>query len=191
MDYGQVREVCRLFATRRSSLRSGLGIEMNRHSTVTSYLEGILKTICGRIGVRGGNVIHGGLLHANAPASEPGAPVWRTPATGYFPIMGMLPPNILPEEIVSDRPDRIRALIVCAANPLRSWADTKAYEDAFGQLELLVTIDMAATETAAVSDYVLPARSMLRVLGRHLAHDQCHLPGYLLPTPATSGGTGR
>ena len=165
LDWGQVREVCRLFATRRSSLKSGLGIEMNRHSTVTSYLEGILKTICGRIGVRGGNVIHGGLLHANAPAPEPGAPVWRTPATGYFPIMGMLPPNILPEEILSGRPDRIRALIVCAANPLRSWADTKAYEDAFGQLELLVTIDMAATETAAVSDYVLPAQSSFESWG--------------------------
>ena len=59
LDYGQVREVCRLFATRTSSLKSGLGIEMNRHSTATSYLEVILKTICGRIGVRGGNVIHG------------------------------------------------------------------------------------------------------------------------------------
>ena len=70
LDFGQVREVCRLFATRKSSLRSGLGIEMNRHSTATSYLEMILKTICGRIGVRGGNVIHGSPLHAGAPAPE-------------------------------------------------------------------------------------------------------------------------
>jgi anaerobic selenocysteine-containing dehydrogenase len=165
LDYGQVREVCRLFATRKSSLRSGLGIEMNRHSTATSYLEMILKTICGRIGVRGGNVIHGSPLHADALGGKPAAPVWRTPATGYFPIMGMLPPNILPEEILSGRPDRIRALIACAANPLRSWADTKAHEEAFGQLDLLVTIDMAATETAAVSDYVLPAQSCFESWG--------------------------
>ena len=47
LDWGQVREVCRLFATRRSSLKSGLGIEMNRHSTVTSYLEGIPRPSAG------------------------------------------------------------------------------------------------------------------------------------------------
>jgi anaerobic selenocysteine-containing dehydrogenase len=123
LDYDKVREVARLFATRRSSLKSGLGIEMNRHSTATSYLEVILKTICGRIGVQGGNVVHGALLHWNPPASEPGAAAHRTPATDYSPIMGMLPPNILPEEILSDRPDRLRALLVCAGNPLRSWAE--------------------------------------------------------------------
>jgi anaerobic selenocysteine-containing dehydrogenase len=79
--------------------------------------------------------------------------------------MGMLPPNILPEEILSDSPDRVRALIVCAANPLRSWADTKAYEEAFSRLELLVTIDIASTETAMVSDYVLPAQSCFESWG--------------------------
>jgi anaerobic selenocysteine-containing dehydrogenase len=177
LDFGQVREVCRLFATRKSSLRSGLGIEMNRHSTATSYLEMILKTICGRIGVRGGNVIHGSPLHAGAPGGKPAAPAWRTPATGYFPIMGMLPPNILPEEILSGRPDRIRALIACAANPLRSWADTKAHEEAFGQLELLVTIDMAATETAAASDYVLPAQSCFESWGGVLPTISATFPG--------------
>jgi anaerobic selenocysteine-containing dehydrogenase len=177
LDYAQMWEVCRLFATRRSSLKSGLGIEMSRHSTATSYLEWILKTICGRVGVRGGNVIHGSLLHPDGPAPEPGAPVWRSPATGYFPIMGMLPPSILPEEIASDRPDRIRALIVCAGNPVRSWPDTNAYEKAFGRLELLVTIDIAASETAAVSDYVLPARSCFESWGGVLPTIDATFPG--------------
>jgi anaerobic selenocysteine-containing dehydrogenase len=177
LDYGEVREVCRLFATRRSSLHSGLGVEMSRHSTASSYLEAILRAICGRLGVSGGNVIHGGLLHAEGPPPEPGAPVWRTPATGFSPIMGMLPPNILPEEITSDGPDRLRAVIVCAANPLRSWADTKAYEEAFKRLELLVTIDIAETETAMVSDYVLPARSCFESWGGILPTIDGTFPG--------------
>ncbi len=177
LDYQLVREVCRLFATRRSSLRSGLGIEMSRHSTATSYLEAILKTICGRIGVPGGNVVHSGLLHPNAPLGRAPAPAWRTPATGYFHIMGMLPPNILPEEILSDRPDRIRGLIVCAANPLRSWADTRAFETALGQLELSVTVDIAMTETATLSDYVLPARSCFESWGGILPTINSTFPG--------------
>jgi len=165
LDFDQVRAVCRLFATRKSSLRSGLGVEMNRHSTATSYLQTILKSVCGRIGVRGGNVIHGSPLHGSPPAPQPGAPVWVTPATGYFPIMGMLPPAVLPEEIISERADRVRAVIVCAANPLRSWPDTGAYEEAFARLELSVAIDLALSETARACDYVLPAKSCFETWG--------------------------
>jgi anaerobic selenocysteine-containing dehydrogenase len=73
--------------------------------------------------------------------------------------MGYSPPNVLPEEILSDHPDRIRSVIVCASNPLRSYADTTAYEKAFERLDLLVTIELAMTETAQLSHYVLPARS--------------------------------
>jgi anaerobic selenocysteine-containing dehydrogenase len=62
----------------------------------------------------------------------------------------------MPEEILSDHPERLRAVIVSAANPLRSFADTTAYEEAFAELDLLVTIDVAMTETAAASQYVLP-----------------------------------
>jgi anaerobic selenocysteine-containing dehydrogenase len=69
------------------------------------------------------------------------------------------PPNVLPEEILSDSPGRVRAVIVSASNPLRSYADTKAYEEAFKRLDLLVCVELAMTETAVLADYVLPARS--------------------------------
>jgi anaerobic selenocysteine-containing dehydrogenase len=74
-------------------------------------------------------------------------------------IMGVFPPNVLPEEIDNDHPQRIRGLIVSGSNPLRSYADTKAYEKAFAKLDLLVTIEVAMSETAVLSHYVLPARS--------------------------------
>ncbi len=69
------------------------------------------------------------------------------------------PPNALPEEILSDHPERLRAVLVSASNPLRSYADTTAYEKAFKQLDLLVTSELAMTETAVLAHYVLPARS--------------------------------
>jgi len=61
LDYEQVREVCRLFATRISCMRPDLGVFMNRHSTATSVLHVILWAICGRIGVPGGHVIPGAI----------------------------------------------------------------------------------------------------------------------------------
>ena len=74
-------------------------------------------------------------------------------------IAGMFPPNVMPEEIANDRRDRLRAAFVLASNPLRSYADTTAYEEAFRRLDLLVVADIAMTETAALAHYVLPCRS--------------------------------
>jgi anaerobic selenocysteine-containing dehydrogenase len=73
--------------------------------------------------------------------------------------MGYFPPNVLPEEILSKKEERTRALIVSGSNPLRSYADTLLYERAFRELELLVTIEIAMSETARLSHYVLPAKS--------------------------------
>ncbi len=50
-------------------------------------------------------------------------------------------------------------MIVSGSNPLRSYADTLAYEEAFKELDLLVTIEISMTETARLSHYVLPAKS--------------------------------
>ncbi len=159
LDYGRVRDVCHLVATRKSSMHSDLGVYMNRHSTATSCLGIILLAICGRIGVPGGNVIPGHLMPIGSHSDEREARTWRTVATDFPAIMGLFPPNVVPEEILNDHPERLRALLCSSSNPLRSYADTTAYEKAFSQLDLLVTCELAMTETARLSHYVLPARS--------------------------------
>ncbi|MDQ1278285.1 MAG: hypothetical protein QG555_1327 [Thermodesulfobacteriota bacterium] len=159
LDYDRVYELSRLLATRRWSCHYDLGIMMNRHSTVSSWLAIILLAICGRIGVRGGNVFPGHLMPLGAHSDERNPKSWRTVTTNFPPIMGVYPPNVMPEEIISDHPERLRAVLVSGSNPLRSYADTTAYEEAFGKLDLLVTCELAMTETARLSHYILPARS--------------------------------
>ena len=163
LDYSRVREVCRLFATRKSCHRSDLGVLMTRHSTLISYLENTLMAVCGRIGVEGGNIFPVGLRSGRGkPKKTPDeqeARAWRTVTTNYPAITNIYPPNVMPEEILSDHPDRLRAVMVSGTNPLRSYADTTAYEEAYKQLDLLVTVEIAMTETAALSHYVLPALS--------------------------------
>jgi len=159
LEYDTVYRLCDLFAHRRSSMRHDLGIYMNRHSALSSYLINILKAICGRLGVRGGNVFPGHFVPMGSHTDERDERVWRTVATNSFPVCGSYPPNVMPEEIMTDHPERLRAVYVCAANPLRSYADTTAYEEAFSRLDLLVTAEIAMTETAAISHYVLPART--------------------------------
>lgn len=159
LDYEEVHNLCRLCAARKWSMHYDLGVLMNRHSTLTTYLEVILLAICGRICVPGGNVIPGALMPLGSHSDERDPRTWRTAATDFPAIMGVFPPNVMPEEILSDHPERLRALICGQSNPLRSYADTSAYEKAFKQMDLLVTAELAMTETAVLSHYVLPARS--------------------------------
>jgi anaerobic selenocysteine-containing dehydrogenase len=132
---------------------------MNRHSTATTYLLIILSAVCGRICVPGGNVIPGHLMPIGSHSDERDERTWRTMTTDFPALLGTFPPNVMPEEILSDHPQRLRAVICSQSNPLRSYADTTAYEEAFKSLDLLVTAELAMTETAVLSDYVLPSRS--------------------------------
>ena len=159
LDYVQVRELASLLANRKWACHSDLGVLMGRHSTLTSYLESVLLTICGRIGSPGGNFIPGHLMPIGAHSDERDPKTWRTTATNFPAIMGTFPPNVMPEEIMSGREDRLRAVIVSQSNPLRSYADTTAYEEAFKSLDLLVSIEMAMTETSRLAHYVLPGAS--------------------------------
>ncbi len=154
LDYDQVVEVARQFATRRSCLHDDLGVLMGRHSALVSYLLVVLLAICGRIGMPGGNYTAG--AGRSGGDSED---AWRTLATDIPALNGMFPPNVMPEEIMSDHPERLRAVFTFACNPLRSYADTVAYEEAFRRLDLLVVTEMVMSETAALAHYILPARS--------------------------------
>ncbi|NMA68749.1 MAG: molybdopterin-dependent oxidoreductase [Desulfitobacterium sp.] len=161
LDYQDVVEVARLLARTKSSIHQDLGIYMNRNSTLNNYLLHILRAITGRFCVEGGQIFPAFLYPIGSDSDERNPKTWRTVKTQMFPVLGVFPPAILPEEISNDHPERIRALIVSASNPLRSWPDTLAYEKALADLELSVCIDVAYTETARHCDYILPSVSYL------------------------------
>jgi formate dehydrogenase len=82
-----------------------------------------------------------------------------TPVTGHRLVAGLVPANIIPDEIATDHPDRFRALIVESGNPAHSLAGSKRWREAFEALDFSVVIDVAMSETARLADYVLPAAS--------------------------------
>lgn len=159
LDYEQVREVCRQLKVRKAAYHPDLGVYMNRHSTLVSYLQIVLFAITGNFCIKGGNVIPGFLVPIVGHSDERDEKTWRTVETDFPALCGIFPPNVMPEEIMSGRPDRLRAVMCCQSNPLRSFADTTAYEEAFSKLELLVVCEMAMTETAKLAHYILPSKS--------------------------------
>lgn len=160
LEYESVFNLCRLMSTKRWSFHPDLGIYMGRHSTLSSYLMNILGAVCGVFGQRGGNIFPGLFMPLGYHADERNPDVWKTPVTGMPPAAaGAFPPSVLPEEILTDHPDRLRSIIVSACNPLRAWPDTQALEKAFSQLDLLVVHDIVMSETARLADYVLPCKT--------------------------------
>ena len=132
-----------------------LGIQQAPNSTLCSYLNKLLWILTGSFAKRGGQHLHSsfGPLFRHVPS------VGRTPVTGAPVIGGLIPSNAVPQEILTDHPDRFRAMIVESSNPAHSLADSAACRAAFESLELMVVIDVAMTETARLAHYVLPAAS--------------------------------
>jgi len=150
----RVREATRRIARAESAaFFEDLGVQMNRHSTLVSYLHRLLAYGTGNFGKQGA---------AYAPSAlQPlvtvsGNRERRSPVTGSRIISGLVPCNVIPEEILTDHPARFRAMLVEAANPAHSLADSPRMHEALRALDLLVVIDVAMSETARLADYVLP-----------------------------------
>lgn len=157
-----VRVARRIATAKSASVRVDLGLQQSLHSTLNSYLEKLLALVPGHFGRPGCNALHTFLMPLIGHSEEPGnGRSWTTTVTGLQEIGKLFPPNVLPAEIDTDHPGRIRGLVVDSANPALSGADTQAYRAAFSRLELLVVIDVALTETARHAHYVLPAASQL------------------------------
>jgi anaerobic selenocysteine-containing dehydrogenase len=153
----QVREAARRIAraTGGVSVLEDLGIEMAPHSTLNSYLEKLIFCITGNFGRKGGMNLHTamGRLYGDVLKDR------RSPVGGHRIIGGMIPCNVIPDEILTDHPKRFRAMIIESANPLHSLADSRRMREAIDSLDTVVAIDVAMTESARHAHYVLPASS--------------------------------
>ena len=143
----------RIGAASSVSVFEDLGVQQAPNSTLSSYLNKLLWIFTGNFAKKGGQHLHSSFGPLFGQFSG------RTPVTGAPIISGLVPSNVVPEEILTDHPDRFRAMIVESSNPAHSLANSAACREAFGALELMVVVDVAMTETARLAHYVLPAAS--------------------------------
>lgn len=150
----QIRTLARRLAAAESvAWYEDLGTQMNRHSTLVSYLHRLAWLVTGSFGKRGSQFIPNvmrPLMGGSASLAK------KSPVAGAPLIGGMVPCNVIAEEILSDHPDRYRAMLIETANPAHSLADTRKFVAAMRALDLTVVVDVAMTETAKHADYVLP-----------------------------------
>ena len=149
----QLREVARVIG-RAESFASfeDLGVQMNQHSTLVSYLHKLVWLLTGNYGKPGAHFTMPGLVNIADGRSKHTSPV-----TGARIVGGMIPCNSIADEILTDAPKRFRAMFVEAATPAHSLADGPRMREALAKLDFVVVVDVAMTETARLADVVLPA----------------------------------
>jgi len=172
IDEKLLRTAARRIGTASSAVTyEDLGIQQAPNSTLSSYLNKLLWILTGNFGKPGAMYLHsvfapvagGGGPRRKEDSEEAsggeGSGARTTPVTGARIIAGLVPCNSIAEEILTDHPDRFRAMWIDSVNPAHSLADSARFIEAMEALDLTVVVDIAMTETARHADYVLPASS--------------------------------
>ena len=193
VDEATVRRATRVIgaATGGVSIYEDLGIQMAPHSTLNSYLEKLIVLLTGNFGVPGGMNLHSHFTPLLGGGSgRPGDAERCTPVTGHRLVTGLVPCNVIPDEILGDHPDRFRAMLIESGNPVHSLADSRRMREALDALELVVVIDVALTETRAPCRLRAARGVAVREVGVHVL--QPRVPAQRVPPPTTGlPATGR
>ncbi|RSM69539.1 molybdopterin oxidoreductase [Actinoplanes sp. ATCC 53533] len=167
VDVARCAEVCgldeellraaarRIGAAGSVSTYEDLGVQQSPNSTLVSYLNKLSWLLTGNFGKPGAMQPHSWI----APLATYDTRTRHTPVTAARMPGGLVPCNVIADEILTDHPSRFRAMIIESANPAHSLADSASFRAALAALDLVVVIDVALTETGRHADYVLPASS--------------------------------
>ncbi|MEC8428283.1 MAG: molybdopterin-dependent oxidoreductase, partial [Pseudomonadota bacterium] len=179
VDEALIRKAARIVAaSNAAAVFEDLGTQQNVHSTLVSYIQRLVWVLTGNFAKKGTPNIPVPFLSITEAAKqstsssregegkEKGEEPSKakkshkvSPVLGSRVIAGLLPCNEVPDEILTDHPDRFRAAIIQSSNPVHSYADSDRMREAMRALEFSVVVDVAMTETARLADYVLPAAS--------------------------------
>ncbi len=155
----------RLLAAERPLVWCGLGVLLGPDGTVGYWLTLALQALLGGLDRSGGWIQQRGALdlpslfaRLGVPGRDPGL---RSRIGGYPAVLGTLAAATLADDILTDGPDRLRALVVIGGNPLVTLPDTPRARAAFKGLDALVCVDLFVNDTATLADVVLPAATWL------------------------------
>jgi anaerobic selenocysteine-containing dehydrogenase len=147
------------------AIHTGTGVTMGaENGNVTAWLAWVLMIITGAMNRAGGVWFHPGFnlqfdsfeLPVLPPDTIFGPGPSSRPDTQAF--LGEWPCAALPDEI---RAGNIRAFLNLGGSILASFPDVNALEPALRSLELLVSTDIIANPTTAISTHVLPTKDQL------------------------------
>ncbi|MGE3692753.1 MAG: molybdopterin-dependent oxidoreductase [Novosphingobium sp.] len=147
----------------------GVGTSMATRGTLTSYLALCIQTLRGHWARAGDPVSRPKVLTPRrdwrAQPQKP-FPAWgfgvQTSVRGLQQTVAGMPTAALPDLMISQGPDRVRALFM-HGGAYYAWPDTAKTVKALGELDLFVMHDLELSGTAAHADYVIATYDQLEL----------------------------
>jgi anaerobic selenocysteine-containing dehydrogenase len=166
IDAGQIRLLAKEFASAESAVCYGrIGVSTQEFGGVCQWLINVLNAVTGNLDSPGGAMF-------TLPAFDPvTAPQGLSPRGSYArwhsrvrklpEFSGELPVVALAEEILTEGPGQIKALVTLAGNPVLSTPNGRQLDRALAGLEFMASIDFYINETTRHADIILPPTSSL------------------------------
>ncbi|HEX3185658.1 MAG TPA: molybdopterin oxidoreductase family protein [Pyrinomonadaceae bacterium] len=162
----QIRQLAREFAAAESAVCYGrIGVSTQEFGGVCQWLINVLNIVTGNLDRPGGAMFP---LPAFDPVNAPkslasrGSFARRHTRVRKLPeFSGEFPVAALGEEILTDGPGQIKALVTVAGNPVLSTPNGRELDRALASLEFMVSIDCYINETTRHAQIILPPTSAL------------------------------
>jgi anaerobic selenocysteine-containing dehydrogenase len=166
IDADTIRRIARELAGADAAAVYGrVGAHTVVAGTVASWATDVLNAVTGNLDRPGGAMW--GLGAHNRPGRPGGGGRgyrigrWTSRVSQRPEANGEFPVGVLAEEIETEGPGQIRALITVAGNPVLSTPHSSRLDAALPGLEFMVSVDVYVNETTRHADVILPAPSSL------------------------------
>ncbi len=157
-----IRTMAREFATADSAACYGrIGVSTQIFGTLCQWLINVLNTVTGNLDRPGGAMFTRPAVDLVASTGRGSLGRRSSRVRGLPGFGGELPVAALAEEILTDGPGRIRALMTVAGNPVLSTPNGVQLEQALTELDFMVAVDFYLNETTRHADIILPPTTAL------------------------------
>ncbi len=166
IDSNQIRDLAREFVTAESAVCYGrIGVSTQEFGGVCQWLINVLNVATGNLDRPGGAMF---TLPAVDPISAtqslapPGSFArWHSRVRKLPEFAGELPVVALAEEILTEGPGQVKALVTFAGNPALSTPNGRELDRALASLEFMASIDFYINETTRHAHIILPPTESL------------------------------
>lgn len=166
IEANEIRRLTREFAASPSAVAYGrMGAHTVEFGTLTSWATDVLNVITANLD-EPGSAMFCAPPWIRTPDRKPGGRGyrlgrWKSRVRGLPEVNGEFSSITLADEIETEGEGQIRAMIVIAGNPIRSYPNSNRLDDAFESLDFMVSVDPYITETSRHADVILPPRAAL------------------------------
>ena len=165
IDPAVLRDIVATFAAADgAALYSSTGVNMGSNGVLAFWLQEAINVVTGNLDRPGGTLVGKGIFDFAKFGKRTGTLMSdeKSRIGGFPKVNDAFPGGILADEILTPGDGQIKALFVTGGNPLITMADAGRMREAFGSLDLLVTLDIYRNETGSLAHYTLPATDPLQ-----------------------------